>query len=236
MKAKSTNKKRTSALDKIQRVVLPKEIRQLSPQHCESYSEYLYQRGLMIEKLHRQRTAAAEENKTKGYDFQPKINSKSRELTKSRKPLKERTTDLIEAQRLVMLRNRSKSYKKLCPGTSPKKAKKPKKQKLILDPEDYDNFYKKNIAWLEHKENKREFLLTQKKRKEDSREKLTMVPLKYQNTFYSETEEPFYEDLYNLALFRDDKSRGLARVAKRLKFTSRDLNDLENQEIITERR
>ena len=198
-------------------------VRQFSPHHCENYSEYLYQRGLMIAQIHRERSKEANELKRKaevnGLSFIPQINNRSRELARDRAPLLDRTSDLIEKDRQQVLSRRSRSYRKSSAITqsTTKKAKQKRKARVVLDPEDHDNFFRKNIEWLQHKENKIDFLQTEKKRREEIEDLRSMVPIKFSDDPLYQFDDPAYEDMYRKAT-QVEADRGLAKVAKRLGF------------------
>lgn len=232
LRSKSTVK-RKSAYKELPKKVNEKDIRRMSPNHCENYSDYLYQRGLMIDKLHKQKAREAERAKTKeeqGFAYKPKINEFSKALTRDRVPMMERTVADIENKKNRALQERSKSYKKQI-HTSPRKSRK-RKLKVVLDPEDYDNFFRKNIEWLHHKENKREMLHTEKKRRQETEDRRSMVPDKFVNSPDYFIDDPLYEDLYNQAL-KHEPDRGIARVAKRLEFGGEE-NDDEKEELLQE--
>lgn len=204
-------------------------MRNLSRNHCENYSEYLYQRGLMINKLHRQKSKEAEREKHKidlGYAYRPQINEFSKHLVKDRLPLMDRTTEIIEQKRSRILQESSRSYKKHG-MTSPKKSKN-HKPRVVLDPEDYDNFFRKNIEWLNHKENKREILQIEQKRRRETQDRISMVPDKFTNSPDYFIDDPLYEDLYSQTL-KQESDRGIARVAMRLDFKKSEDGDIDDR-------
>lgn len=209
--------------DKLPSHLKGRTVRHFSPKHCENYSQYLYQRGLMIDQVHRERSKEAAEIRikeiSKDCSFAPKLNERSREIAQSRIPLLDRTVENLERSRLQMIGSRSKSYKKhgTCTLSTSKKHRAKPKVKEVIDPEDYDNFFKKNIEWLHHKESKIEYLQSEKKRKAEIEELRSMVPPKYAEDPEYQFDEPMYEDMYRKAVFVEP-DRGLARVSKKLNF------------------
>lgn len=222
-KVRKKNYQKKAIIDQLPSHLKGRTVRHFSPKHCENYSQYLYQRGLMIDQVHRERSKEAlairEKEEVKGLSFVPKINEKSREIAKSRPPLLDRTAENLEKSREEMIRMRSRSYRKhqQCVQSTTKKQKPKKKFKEVLDPEDYDNFFKKNMEWLKHRENKIEFLQSEKKRKEEIEELRSMVPAKHIDDAEYQFDDPLYEDMYRRALFVE-QDRGLARVSKKLHF------------------
>lgn len=198
-------------------------VRQFSPKHCENYSEYLYQRGLMIDQVHRERSKEAqtlrEKQEVKGLSFVPKINDHSRDIVRDRAPLFDRTAEMIEKTRQEYIGRRSRSYRKhkQCTQSTTKKPRYKTKVKVVLDPEDYDNFFRKNLEWLQYRDNKREFLQSEKKRKEEIEDLRSMVPIKYADDPEYQFDEPAYEDMYRKATYMDD-DRGLVKVSKKINF------------------
>lgn len=138
---------------------------------------YLYRQAMMQERIRiekiKEATRIKEKMEIADASFTPEINKTSRSLAKKNKPLMERTAEKIEKERLQKINQRNAiepgSGARMYPGFSPTPKPRAKStiKKEVLDPEDYDNFFKKNIEWLNFKREKIDFLQSEKKRMEE---------------------------------------------------------------------
>ncbi len=148
--------------------------RQQSQAYELSRFEFLYRQAMMQERIKREKIKEAErirnEDELKDAPFMPDINKRSVLLAQNTPTLKDRTAELIENDRLRNIDQRNSSYKKLSRdlSTNKKVAASKSSKKTVLDPEDYGNFFNKNMEWLNHKMSKLDYLQSEKKKKEDS--------------------------------------------------------------------
>ena len=161
---------------------------QMHPENYKDRCEYLYHKGMYTEEMRASRAREAQKIKEleqmKGATFNPSINPKSQEIMENSDipGLEERTKQYID-QHKHQLNVRDKSGQRVGPltgyyqreimcrdsrvDTQPAGRSVSKKKKVVLAPEDWDNFYKKTKEWWKHKENKRELLEGMRKREEE---------------------------------------------------------------------
>lgn len=154
-----------------------------------SYCDILYQRGMEKYQLHAER---AEEKRQADLSFEmreatfkPQINKQSAKMSRHIRPLRERTDEKVSFLRDKCLKDRSASYRVGGKASALKDrrnyedlsnewgpedfshAKNKKKYRVVLDPQDNNNFYKKNMEWLNLKNEKISYLQSVKKNKEE---------------------------------------------------------------------
>jgi hypothetical protein len=148
--------------------------RQQSQAYELSRFEALYRQAMMQERIKREKIKEAErirnEDELRNASFTPGINKRSLLLAQNIPTLKDRTAELIENDRLRNIDQRNSSYKKMSRdlSTGKKAVASKSSKKTVLDPEDYSNFFNKNMEWLNHKMNKLDYLQSEKKKKEES--------------------------------------------------------------------
>ena len=157
---------------------LKEEAIDLKRQQSQAYElsrfEFLYRQAMMQERIKREKIKEAErirnEDELKDAPFMPDINKKSLQLARDIPTLKDRTAELIENDRLRNIDQRNSSFKKMSRdlSTNKKVVASKSSKKTVLDPEDYCNFFNKNMEWLNHKMGKLDYLQSEKKKKEDS--------------------------------------------------------------------
>lgn len=160
----------------------------MSPENYKDRFEYLYHKGMQMQEMKAVKSREAqkikENDQMRGATFNPEINPKSQEIAdKSELPgLEERTQQYVDRRR-HSIQNRGKHTLPLGPNTdeyqveilcrdskadvSPirRQASTSKKRKVVLAPEDWDNFYKKTSEWYQHKQKKKEWLEDQLKKR-----------------------------------------------------------------------
>lgn len=199
--------------------------RQQSQAYELSRFEFLYRQAMMQERIKREKIKEAErirnEDELKDASFMPDINKRSLLLARDVPTLKDRTAELIENDRLRNIDQRNSSFKKVSRdlSTNKKAVGSKSSKKTVLDPEDYGNFFNKNMEWLHHKMNKIDYLQSEKKKKEDH--DFYKDCGRYQRRFkgtgdVNDTLDSYYEHckLNNLAHAEDN----LGTVEKKLTF------------------
>ena len=163
-------------LDEINRKLKDEAVdlrRQQSQAFDISRFEFLYRQAMMQERIKREKIKEAErikdEDELKDAPFMPDLNRRSLLLAQNIPTLKDRTADLIEHDRLRNIDQRNSSYKKIARdlSTNKKVVNSKSTKKTILDPEDYGNFFNKNMEWFNHKMSKIDHLQSEKKKKEE---------------------------------------------------------------------
>lgn len=132
----------------------------------------------------RERSKEAIEIKKKmeveGVTSKPQINENSQKIIKNHVSIIQKTDYAMalkkHQQRLKEQEEAEYQKNKRSYDLSGNSSMKKQKAREVLDPEDYENFFHKNIEWLKHRESKIEYLQSEKKRKQEFEDKMLMTP------------------------------------------------------------